>query len=135
MKRLNVDRARGLRHDMTDAEQALWYRLRNRQLDDCTFRRQHPIDCYVVDFVCTERWLVVELDGGRHLDHQDYDDARTRYLQAKGYRVLRFWNNDVLTNIESVLEVVTNALASPGPSPQLSPRRGEGAKARHAPPE
>ena len=61
---MNVDRARGLRLGMTDAEQALWYRLRNRQLDGCKFRRQHPIDRYVVDFVCTERWLVVELDGG-----------------------------------------------------------------------
>jgi very-short-patch-repair endonuclease len=129
MKRMNVDRARGLRLGMTDAEQALWYRLRNRQLEGCKFRRQHPIDRYVVDFVCTERWLVVELDGGQHFDQQDYDDARTRYLQTNGYRVLRFWNNDVLTNIESVLEVVMECLASPGPSPQPSPRRGEGEKA------
>jgi len=122
---------------MTDAEQALWYRLRNRQLDGCEFRRQHEIDRYVVDFVCTERMLVVELDGGQHLDRQDYDKARTRRLQAKGYRVLRFWNNDVLTTIESVLEVLVEALASPGSSPQRSPpslRRdgGEGAARRRA---
>lgn len=122
MKRLNVDRARELRLGMTDAEQALWFRLRNRQLDGCKFRRQHTIDRYVVDFVCTERLLVVELDGGQHAEQQDYDEQRTRHLQAKGYRVLRFWNNDVLTNIESVLEVVIEALASPGPSPQPSPR-------------
>ncbi|MCX7513007.1 endonuclease domain-containing protein [Frateuria hangzhouensis] len=125
---MNVDRARGLRLGMTDAEQALWYRLRNRQLDGCKFRRQHEIDRYVVDFACTERMLVVELDGGQHQEQQDYDNARTRYLQAKGYRVLRFWNNDVLTNIESVLEVMMEVLASPGPSPQPFPRRGEGAR-------
>lgn len=122
MNRMNVDRARGLRLGMTDAEQALWYRLRNRQLDGCKFRRQHGIDRYVVDFVCTERMLVVELDGSQHLEQQqDYDQARTRYLQAKGYRVLRFWNNDVLTNIESVLEVLMEALASPAPHPDPLP--------------
>ncbi|MGN2242581.1 endonuclease domain-containing protein [Frateuria sp. GZRR33] len=132
---MNVDRARGLRVGMTDAEQRLWYYLRNRQLDGCKFRRQHEIDRYVVDFVCSERMLVVELDGSQHFDQQDYDEARTRYLQAKGYRVLRFWNNDVLTNIESVLEAAVEALASPGPSPRPSPRRGEGAKTKRAPPE
>ena len=128
MKRMNVDRARGLRLGMTDAEQVLWYRLRNRQLDGCKFRRQHEIDRYVADLVCVERMLIVELDGGQHLDQQDYDEARTRHLQSKGYRVLRFWNNDVLTNIERVLEVLVEALASPGPSPQPSPRRGEGGR-------
>ncbi|HEV2538983.1 MAG TPA: endonuclease domain-containing protein [Frateuria sp.] len=121
MKRMNVDRARGLRLGMTDAEQALWYRLRNRQLDGCKFRRQHEIDRYVVDFVCTERMLVVELDGSQHLAQEDYDQARTSYLESKGYRVLRFWNNDLLTNIESVLEVLVEALASPIPSPRPSP--------------
>jgi very-short-patch-repair endonuclease len=84
--------------------------------------------------------LVIELDGGQHLEQQDDDQARTRHLQAKGYRVLRFWNNDVLTNIESVLEVLIKALASPGPSPQRSPpfliRDGEREpRARHALPE
>ena len=91
--------------------------LADRQLNGCKFRRQHEIDRYMVDFICTERMLVVELDGSQHLEQQDYDDVRTRYLQANGYRVLRFWNNDVLTNIESVLEAVTEALASPGTSP------------------
>jgi very-short-patch-repair endonuclease len=125
-ERLNVDRARGLRLRTTDAEQALWFRLRNWQLKGCKFRRQHEIDRYVVDFVCTEGMLVVELDGGQHLEQQEYDQARTRCLQARGYRVLRFWNNDVLTNIESVLEAVMEALASPGPSPQPSPRLDQG---------
>jgi very-short-patch-repair endonuclease len=122
MKRMNVDRARGLRLGMTEAEQTLWYRVRNRQLDGCKFRRQHSIDRFVVDFVCAERMLVVELDGGQHLEQQEYDEARTRYLQTKGYRVLRFWNNDVLTNIESVLEAVMGALASPALTPALSPQ-------------
>ena len=123
---MNVNRARGLRLGMTDAEQALWYRLRNRQLNSCKFRRQHEIDRYVVDFICTERMLVVELDGGQHLEQQDYDDARTRYLQAKGYRVLRFWNNDVLMNIESVLEAVMEALASPQPLTRTLSPEGRG---------
>lgn len=123
MKRLNVDRARGLRHAMTDAEQALWYRLRNRQMDGCKFRRQHEIDRFVVDFVCTERLLVVELDGGQHLEQQAYDEQRARYLRAKGYRVLRFWNNDVLTNVTSVLEVILEALARPAPHPSPLPGR------------
>jgi hypothetical protein len=82
----------------------------------------------IADFVCAERSLVIELDGGQHLQQQGYDEQRTRHLQANGYRVLRFWNNDVLVNIENVLEAVLEALASPGPSPQPSPRRGEGAK-------
>ena len=136
---MNVDRARGLRAGMTDAEQALWYRPRNRQLEGCKFRRQHYIDRYVVDFVCTERMLVIELDGGQHLDQQDYDDTRTRYLQTRGYRVLHFWNNDVLTNIESVLEAVVEAWRAPAPSPQPSPpflmRNGRGAKGQRAQPE
>lgn len=118
---MNVDRARGLRLGMTDAVQALWHRLHNRQLAGCKFRRQHEIDRHVVDFVCTERMLVVELDGGQHLEQQGYDAARTRYFQSRGYRVLRFWNNDVLTNIESVLEVLV-APGKPRPlTPALSP--------------
>ena len=132
---MNVDRARGLRLGMTDAGQALWYRLRNRQLDGCKFRRQHEIDRYVVDFVCTERMLVVELDGGQHLEQQDYDQTRTRYLQAKGYRVQRFWNNDVLTNIESVLEAVVEALASPAPHSNPLHGRERAPGAQHVLPE
>ncbi len=136
MKRQNVDRARGLRQNLTDAERKLWCRLRNRQLCGHKFRRQHEIDHYIVDFVCTDSLLIVELDGGQHADQLDYDERRTRHLQAGGYRVLRFWNNDVLMNIESVLEVIVAAVASAAPSPQPSStrkgtpmgrRRGEGA--------
>jgi very-short-patch-repair endonuclease len=127
MKRLNVDRARSLRVAQTDAEQALWFRLRNRRLQGWKFRRQHEVGLYIADFVCPDAALIVELDGGQHGDQQIYDERRTSELQAMGYRVLRFWNNDLLTNIDGVLEVILEALASPSPSPQPSPRRGEGA--------
>jgi very-short-patch-repair endonuclease len=121
MKRLNVDRARGLRQTMTDAERTLWRHLRNRQLSGLKFRRQHEIDRHIVDFVCTEALLIVELDGGQHADQVNYDERRTQQLEAMGYRVLRFWNNDVLVNIDSVLEVVMEALASPAPHPNPLP--------------
>ena len=99
MKRQNVDWARGLRQTMTDAERKLWYHLRGRHLSGHKFRRQHEIDQYIVDFVCTDAMLVIELDGGQHAEQQEYDERRTQYLHAKGYRVLRFWNNDALTKI------------------------------------
>jgi len=121
MKRLNVDRARGLRQTMTDAGRTLWRHLRNRQLSGLKFRRQHEIDRYIVDFVCTEALLIVELDGGQHADQVNYDERRTQQLEAMGYRALRFWNNDVLVNIDSVLEVVMEALASPAPHPPPLP--------------
>ncbi|WP_040670237.1 endonuclease domain-containing protein [Rhodanobacter fulvus] len=128
MKRHNVDRARGLRRSMTDVEQLLWRHLRNRHLSGWKFRRQHEVGRYIVDFVCTETMLVVELDGGQHAEQTDYDEHRTQYLQSMGYRVLRFWNNDVLANIESVLEVILDAVASPAPHPSPLPtgERGPG---------
>jgi very-short-patch-repair endonuclease len=126
MKRLNVHRARNLRQKQTDAEQTLWCHLRARHLQGWKFRRQHQLGSYIVDFVCPDAQLIVELDGGQHADQVVYDERRTLELQAMGYRVLRFWNNDVLTNLDGVLEVLLEALASPGPSPQPSPRRGEG---------
>ena len=125
MKRQNVDRARGLRQAMTDAEQKLWYYLRNRQLDGHKFRRQHEIDHYIVDFVCMDAMLVVELDGGQHAEQQEYDERRTHYLQRKGYRVLRFWNNEALTKIESVLEVILVAAKQPPHPNPLPPRERE----------
>ncbi len=129
MKRLNVERARGLRRTMTDAEQVLWRHLRDRQLSSFKFRRQHEIDHYIVDFVCTEALLIVELDGGQHADQVVYDERRTQQLQAMDYRVLRFWNNDVLLDIESVLAVILDILATPAPHPSPLPtgERGLGA--------
>ncbi len=129
MKRLNVDRARGLRRAMTDAEQLLWRHLRNRQLSGFKFRRQHEIGHYIVDFACAETLLIVELDGGQHADQVVYDERRTLQLQAMGYRVLRFWNNDVLLDIESVLTVILDVLASPAPHPNPLPAGERGSSA------
>ncbi len=108
--------ARQLRKQPTDAEQLLWRRLRNRQVYGCKFRRQHPIGRYVVDLVCIEHQLVIEIDGGQHVEHKQYDDSRTEYLQSQGYRVVRFWNNEVLTETASVLDVIGRALID-HPSP------------------
>jgi primosomal protein N' (replication factor Y) len=105
-------RARRLRTHSTDAERRLWRHLRNRQVAGAKFRRQHPFPPYVVDFCCVERRLVVEVDGGQHEENRDR--ARTEFLQSKGFRVLRFWNNDVLTNTEGVLESILAALAGDG---------------------
>jgi very-short-patch-repair endonuclease len=121
MKRLNVDRARSLRTVQTYAEQGLWYHLRSRHLQGWKFRRQHEIGRYIADFVCPYAGLIVELDGGQHGEQVIYDELRTLELEAMGYRVLRFWNNDVLKNIEGVLEVLVEALARPAPHPNPLP--------------
>lgn len=98
--------ARALRKNQTDAEKLLWYRLRNRQLVGCKFRRQQIIGPYIADFLCLEPKLIIELDGGQHATRQDQDEQRTRFLESLGYWVLRFWNHDVLRDINSVLEVI-----------------------------
>jgi very-short-patch-repair endonuclease len=99
-----MSRAKQLRKHMTDAERALWRHLRSRQLSGHKFRRQQPIGQYVVDFVCLEKRLVIELDGGQHAetDQASYDDERTAWLEQNGYRVLRFWNHEVLRSIETI---------------------------------
>ncbi|GAB2593128.1 endonuclease domain-containing protein [Dyella jejuensis] len=130
MKRMYVDRARRLRRTMTDAERCLWRHLRNRHFSGWKFRRQHEIDRYIVDFVCPDAFLVVELDGGQHAETVAADAERTRRLQGMGYHVLRFWNNDVLMNTEAVLGVVLEALARAAPHPTLSPQ-GRGSKRAH----
>ena len=98
-----------LRKASTPAEQKLWMRIRNDQLG-VTFRRQHAIGKYIIDFYSPKAKLIIELDGSQHLDQQEYDEERTKYLEAHGYRVLRFWNNDVMNETESVLQVIWNAL-------------------------
>ena len=110
-------KARELRKQSTDAESTLWNLLRNRQLTDYKFRRQAPIGKYIVDFLCFERNLVVELDGGQHQEQSDYDAERTRVLESKGYRVIRFWNNLVLEDTDAVLQAVLIALEEGTPSP------------------
>jgi adenine-specific DNA-methyltransferase len=97
---------------MTDAERKLWYHLRGSRLRGFTFRRQVPLGNYVVDFLCERQRLVVEVDGGQHADRLEHDASRTQWLSAQGYSVARFWNNDVLTNIEGVLEVISRELAA-----------------------
>ena len=103
-------RARTLRRDQTDAERKLWSTLRNRQLDGFKFRRQVAIDRYFADFACVEAKLVIELDGGQHADQALYDQARTQVIEACGWRVIRFWNRDVLLESEGVCDTVLAAL-------------------------
>jgi adenine-specific DNA-methyltransferase len=121
---MSINRARALRKGMTDAERLLWRHLRNREVDGCKFRRQHPVGPFIVDFVCIEKWLIIELDGGQHAFSSTKDEKRTRFLESKGYRVLRFWNNDVLKETEAVLITIQQALFNPSPRP--SPHTGRG---------
>ncbi len=103
--------ARKLRSTTTDAERRLWSILRDRQLNGCKFRRQHPIGPFFADFACVEHRLIVEADGGQHAD-SDADERRTAWLEGQGWRVLRFWNNEILSNPEGVSLVVLEALRS-----------------------
>lgn len=111
--------AKQLRRQATDAETLLWRKLRNRQMNGHKFRRQQPIGPYIVDFVCPELRLVVELDGGQHAGAFERDQARDAYLRALGYTVLRFWNNEVFENLEGILTSI--AEITPPPTP---PARG-----------
>lgn len=118
------DFARDLRRTMTNAEHQLWYHLRGRRLLDTKFRRQFPIGRYIVDFVCLESRLIVEVDGGPH-NGSLHDAIRDRFLHEQGFTVLRFWNNDVLADTDAVLAAICDALAV-RPSPQPSPASGRG---------
>jgi very-short-patch-repair endonuclease len=117
--------ARRLRRDSTIAEQRLWYRVRSRALNGMKFVRQESIGPYFVDFVCREHRLVVEVDGGQHCENAR-DIVRNKWLRERGYRVLRFWNNDVLGNIEGVLEAIASALPHDGRAPSPPSSGGEG---------
>lgn len=114
--------ARAMRHVPTEAEQKLWLHLRHRlKLPSGHFRRQVQIGSYIADFACHGLKLIIEVDGGQHASAIAYDDERTRRFEADGYRVLRFWNNDVMSNIDGVLEVIRRAMTTtptPDPSPQ-----------------
>ncbi len=107
---MNRDFARDLRKDMTDAERKLWTFLKLRQFRGKKFRRQAPIGTYIVDFVCFETKLIIELDGGQHSTQVEYDQERTNWLNSQGFRVLRFWNFQVLEETDSVLEAIWNTL-------------------------
>ena len=110
MDRKAKTRAKALRRNATDAEKRLWQHLRNRELGRYKFRRQQPLGRCIVDFVCFEKKLVVELDGGQHLDQAGHDSRRDAWLQGQGFRVLRFWNDAALKAIDSVKEAILSAL-------------------------
>ena len=109
-----------LRKAPTEAEKKLWSRLRQHQLG-CKFRRQHPVGGYIADFACVEHRLIVEADGGQHADNP-HDIIRTKRLEALGWRVLRFWNNDILANPDGVVETILQAIQA---SPAETPSPGE----------
>ena len=130
-------RARKLRNSATDAERRLWQHLRLKQLDGFKFRRQVPIAGYIADFLCHELKLIVELDGGQHVEQSVYDKQRTLVLEAKGYRVLRYWNDDVLLRVSCVLEDILQVVELmqsnskiKGTPPQSSPALRAGEEAR-----
>ena len=104
------EKARDLRNDATDAERRLWQHLRARRLSGFKFRRQYPIAGHIADFACVEAKLVVELDGGQHAERQTQDAERTRRIETNGYRVIRFWNDDVLLRTEAVVEEIMRNL-------------------------
>ena len=104
--------AREMRKQMPDAEVMLWKLLRNRSIAGAKFRRQHPVDRYILDFYCDEKKLAIELDGSQHADQSEYDQKRDAYLNTLGIRVLRFWNNQMLLETEAVLEVIYLALTA-----------------------
>jgi len=121
-----LENAKTLRSNLTEAEQKLWYHLRAHRFMGRKFKRQKPLGCYVVDFICLEEKLIIELDGGQHAENLEYDQERDAWLRSQGYTVLRFWNNELMNEMESVLERIRLALEheavssetlSPGPSP------------------
>jgi very-short-patch-repair endonuclease len=102
--------AKELRREMTPAELKLWTRLRAHRVADVHLRPQHAIGNYVADFCAPRRKLIIELDGSQHLEQEEYDTERTAFFVSKGYKVLRFWNNDVMKDIDSVLNVIWETL-------------------------
>ena len=107
-----TNRSRALRRNQTEAEKILWFHLRNKNLQGIKFQRQFAIDVYVVDFVARKYNLVIELDGGQHNEESNkkYDETRTKFLEKQGYKVIRFWDNDLFENISGVLETILQAV-------------------------
>ena len=117
-----LENAKALRNNQSEAENRLWYQLRAHRFMGLKFKRQKPVGRYIVDFVCLDHRLVIELDGGQHAEQVPYDRQRDEWLRGQGYTVLRFWNNEVMQNLGGVLEQIKSAL-SPSPSPASG--RGE----------
>ena len=114
-----------LRKNQTETETKLWHALRNRRFCNFKFRRQRSIGIYIADFVCLKYRLILEIDGSQHLDNKKYDDIRTEFLRSHGYEVLRFWNNQILQELDQVLEAIYLTLIRlSAPSPKL----GEGCR-------
>jgi len=124
---MTVQRARSLLKDMTDAERRVWFALRDRRFDGWKFRRQVPFGQYILDFVCFDAKLVIEVDGGQHDERAAYDARRSAHLEKSGFRVLRFWNNEVLGNLDGVLTMIELKLRADGeaPSPLTPLPQGE----------
>jgi very-short-patch-repair endonuclease len=125
------ERARHLRKNMTDAERRHWQYLRLRQLEGHKFRRQVRIGPYIADFACLKAMLVIEVDGGQHADARAYDSRRDDFMRGQGHRILRFWNNEVLGNMDGVWQVIAAELNHAGscggtPHPDLPPQGGKG---------
>ncbi len=116
------NRARELRRDMTPAERRLWTILQRRQIEGFRFRRQCPVGPYIADFACLEARLLIEVDGGQHMDEAG-DVRRDTFLRREGFRVLRFWNNEVMTNLEGVRALIVSRLADSHPCPAFAARR------------
>lgn len=114
--------SRQLRRDMTDAEQKLWQHLRMRQMSGFKFRRQHPCGSYILDFACLPLKLAIELDGSQHSETTQKDTERTSYLEKNGWTVLRFWNNEVLQEMDAVLTKIDQRC---NPHPNLPPEMGK----------
>jgi very-short-patch-repair endonuclease len=117
--------ARGLRKNSTDAERLLWKHLRAKQFSGMKFRRQEQIGRFIADFVCYEKSVIIEADGSQHALEKEKDEERTQWLNSQGFSVLRFWNNEILTNIDGVMETICMQCNPPLPSPLP---RGEGVR-------
>ena len=117
--KVNIELARKLRKNLTQQERKLWNILRKHQFYGFEFRRQYPIGDYIVDFVCREKKIIIELDGGQHNDDKniEYDAKRTEFLSNKGYRVIRFWNNDIDSNLDGVFRVLQKEFEVDQPPP------------------
>jgi very-short-patch-repair endonuclease len=123
---MGKDRARELRKKLTEAEKMLWNHLRLRQMGDHKFRRQQPIGRYIVDFVCLEKRLIIEVGGGQHNERSAYDSNRDSWLISQGYRILRFWNNQIFGELEAVKETIFETLKKSITPTLTLPLRGGG---------
>ena len=123
-----IEKSRELRKNMTFQERKLWNIIKNRQFFNYRFRRQFPIGSYIVDFICREKKIIIEIDGGQHNEqiNIEYDNKRTKYLKSEGYNVIRFWNNEIDNNIEGVYERLKHVFGIDNITPSQPSPTGEG---------